>query len=316
MTHETPNPETRFSSIWNHQDHPDQVEEMNKIANNLASPIQPDKKGTLKTKTWGFPSWVMSLLLLLLTQGAFTVYYVMNINSNLLELAKDPVYAVISASLMYSVWIGWMFYTSYVKGQKSIVKDFNLKFKPKDILYGLGLAAIMYALVYGSQYVLHDIFGLNLDGANNGAALFQYSGAWLWVFLFIGGVLGPFCEELWFRGHLLQGIIKSADNQKERFTRLRLTKKSAPVRWYLVQFLQKIKLGLALVVSSTIFGLFHYQGEGDNFGYIYIMIATGTLGLGLGAAYLIFRRLGPSIFAHIIYNSANIILALIFSASI
>lgn len=310
----------RFAHIWNREENSN--DNITEVANKLAENIGNVSSDRLNPKTWGFNNWVINLLIFFAVQVIISVIFLYGTTTNtstpesILNAATNPMFILFNALSMYVVWIGGMAWVTYRHGERSFKKDFKLFFKKWDIFIGLGIAAFLYLFVAGLQILLTDVFHVDLEGSNNGAFLLANDGIWLVIIAFgIASLLGPISEELWFRGFLMQSIFKSVQNQKNKVEKLQLTKENAPVRWRFVLILDKIKYPLALITTSVIFGLFHFQGTFATFGSIFVIIITGTLGLVLGLSALVFKRLGPSIFAHIFYNFSTLAIALIFSTS-
>ena len=316
----TENENTRFSQIWRREDR--EHDEISKIAAGLAEPSAHTNNTISKPKTWGVWNWVRNLALFFLVQLIITgvVIWIVGQTSSdpeqaILDIISNPLFLIVNALSMYAVWIGGMFWVSYRHGEKSLKQDFKVAFKKWDFFIGLGFAAGLFALVYGIQFFFGEILGLDLTGSDNGQWILANEGVWfLLIGVGIASILGPLSEELWFRGFLMQGILKSIKNQETKFNNLHLTPKSSPIRWRIIQFLKKTQNFTAVIVSSIIFGFFHFQGSFDGFGYWLVIIVPGLLGLVLAVMALKFNRLGPSIFAHMIYNFSTLIIGVIAAA--
>lgn len=317
MSTENSAPETRFSQIWNRDSSSN--DEVSKIAAKLANNVGDVSTKKDKERQWGFFDWVKNLFIFFILQLAFGAIWLgladpdVFTNPTLLqETLSSPVFIFLNAILMYITWIGGMLWVTYRKGKRSFKEDFLVKFKKWDVFIGLGIAALLYGIMIGAQFLLSDVFGLNLEGADNGALFLSYSGAWFIIIAVgIASILGPISEELWFRGFLMNSILKTIQNRRDKLEHLNLSEKSAPISWKLVKFFEKIRYPLAVIVSSAIFGMFHFQGSLDGFGYWFIIIATGTLGTVFAIATLVFKRLGPSIFGHVFYNFSTLMIAVI-----
>lgn len=311
------NQEDRFSQIWNRDASSDQ--KISEVAERLATNVGDVSVKPKKPKTWGFFDWVKNLLLFIVVSSVVSVialgFYAPNSGdpNDLLSLTTDPSFLLVNAISMYIVWIGGMFWVTYRKGERSFVKDFKLSFKKWDVFIGLGIAAGLYVIMFGAQLLFSNVLGFDLTGADNGAIFTSLTGFWFVVIAVgIASILGPFCEELWFRGFLMQSILKTIKNRREKLEKLEITAKTAPISWGFVHFFEKIRYPFAVIVSSAIFGFFHFQGSFDGFGYWFIIIATGTLGAVFAIAALYFKRLGPGIFGHIFYNFSTLIIAVTF----
>jgi membrane protease YdiL (CAAX protease family) len=174
-------------------------------------------------------------------------------------------------------FVGWPIVATYRKGQRSLAKDFGLEIRWIDLAWGVlgGIAAIAASIAGGM--VWRVVTGE--DTPSNGAFLPEHpgvaAGLVLWVLI---AVLTPIAEELFFRGLMLRAIGR---------------------RW---------SLPIAVVVSSLVFGSFHFDG-GNGIGHGLFIVAV-TASYGAVFAMLVVRsggRLGPSIIAHSCVNTLGVI---------
>lgn len=309
-SHETSN----FSGIWNRGNNSDQIK---KIADELSQEQLPLGVVSFKNKkkTWGITDALLNFAAFLLVQIAMVIIGIAIVGGNpdaILALTTNPIFLILSSVSMYAVWIGGMWYVTKFKGKNSFKLDFKVWFKKFDVFIGLGIAAALYGLVFLSQKVLTDM-GVDLTGSDNGAVITGMQGIWFILMgIGIASILGPISEELFFRGFLLNSVIKTVDNQTEKIKEQKLDKDEAPFLVGMNKFFQKIKVPLAIILSSAIFGLMHFQGV-ETFGQWYVVIVTGTLGLVFGIASIFFKRIGPGIFAHIFYNGGTLLLSFFLS---
>jgi len=173
-------------------------------------------------------------------------------------------------------FVGWPIVATYRKGQRSLAKDFGLEVRWVDVGWGVlgGVAAIMVSIVGGVLWRL----ATGEDAPGNGDFLPQHpgvaAGIVLWVLI---AVLTPVAEELFFRGLMLRAIGR---------------------RW---------TLPIAVIASSLVFGLFHFEG-GSGIGHGLFIVAV-TASYGAVFAVLVVRsggRLGPSIIAHACVNTLGV----------
>jgi membrane protease YdiL (CAAX protease family) len=297
-----------FAGIW---DLDSKNENIDAVAQELVNKL-PEKGGQKPVKPWGIKSVIGNLLVLLITQIIVSGLLVWAVGSTLDDpadlttaLFASPWIIIGSSLSMYAVWVGGMFVTSYVKGRKSLKKDFWVSFKRFDVLIGLGVAAVLFGFVIGVQWLLGDVLGLDLTGSDNSGAFSALEGAWFFIVgIGIASILGPLSEELFFRGYLMQAIAKSI--------RTRLAKVNSEVEegfslraaiWF-----NKYQYVFAAIISSVVFGFMHFQGA-ETFGQWLVVIITGTLGLVFAVMTIKFRRLGPAIFGHMFYNGATLMIA-------
>lgn len=291
------------------------------------APVNPHKLFPKKKARWGIIEVVNSLVILIVLQVAFAVYLMFdavteNLNAgiedeqviieSILEKATTPTAIIVSSILMYFSWIFMMWYATRFRGYRSFAKDFWLKMKPKDILLGVGVGAVLFGAVQGASYLL-TAMGADLTGSDN-TQVFQGHGPVWGAVLLIGlvGIVGPTMEELFFRGFLMQGLIRHF--RRGNISGPRGTVSHAVQSWNASLFNgylkfrnwgYKHKYTISVVLSSLIFGMMHFSGfqDGNYFGPILIVLITGTLGSAFAILTLKTRRLAPAIFAHITYNS-------------
>lgn len=174
-------------------------------------------------------------------------------------------------------FVGWPIVATYRKGQRSLAEDFGLEVRWVDVGWGVlgGAGAIAVSVVGGIVWKVVT----GEDAPGNGDFLPKHPGLLvglaLWVLI---AVLTPIAEELFFRGLMLRAIGR---------------------RW---------TLPIAVVVSSLVFGLFHFEGTGGVGHGLFIVAVTASYGAVF--ALLVVRaggRLGPSIIAHSCVNTLGVI---------
>jgi membrane protease YdiL (CAAX protease family) len=206
-------------------------------------------------------------------------------------LLMVPVVLALVQFSMYGMWLAYMWWSTNFRGAKSWAKDFGLWFKKRDILIALAATGGLYALEQGVTSLLQALYPkANYSGMDNGAIFSGQSGiSFFLVGIGIAGIIGPICEELYFRGYFLTGI----------------------QRWF-AHYVPRLRGGvvstIAIIVSSAVFGLFHFQGT-DTFGQILVVFFTGGIGAVLAIFRVVFKRLGPGILTHICYNTTGLLLA-------
>jgi len=172
-------------------------------------------------------------------------------------------------------FVGWPLVATYLKGQRSLARDFGLEIRWTDVGWGVlgGFAALAASVAAGIVWVVVS----GDDAPGNGEFLPSspglVGGLLLWVLV---AVCTPIAEELFFRGLVLRAIGR---------------------RW---------GIPVAVALSSLLFGCFHASGL--TFSGLFIVAVTGIYGLVF--ALLVVRadgRLGPAIVAHAVVNSAGIL---------
>jgi len=244
-------------------------------------------------KAWGIKEAALSiaaeilllLLILPVVEGA--------INAGNLPLA---IYATLIGQFggMYAVWMGFMIYSSYFKGQKSWPRDFGFKFKWYDIFIGLGLGLITLTtqnIIIAGMSILNSATATDLVSTTPTVLAATQPAVPYWYSILFGIILpvlcAPFFEELYFRGFIMGSMIRF-------FKRFTDTPK--------LQWMNKFKYLFAATFSSVVFGMIHiqdYHTQGDWM----TPILTGSTGFVLAWAAILFKRLGPGMMGHATHNA-------------
>jgi membrane protease YdiL (CAAX protease family) len=283
---------------------------------------------------WGGTALLTSLAVFLVAQVIFAIILVVHIlfNYDLLSsvqsdniqveqvLYDTPWLLLVSMIVMYIAWLGCMWWVSKYrsgvqKGKKywgAFKDNFRLNnFKKRDIAYGVGIAAAMLGLQYLVLNVLPELapsLKPELEASDNTGPFKNMDGFWFYLIGFgVGGLIGPICEELFFRGFLLRGFENhySYKNSGRNMDTLEdeLGAQSSTIKSMIVSyrnFTHNNRYILATLFSTVLFGLAHFQVGGS-----WITVAlTGLLGLVFAVVTLKTNRLYPAIFAHIVHNSA------------
>jgi membrane protease YdiL (CAAX protease family) len=300
-----------FAGIWDRRQKPEQVvETAKKYAEELP---EVGVKRSTKTVGWGFGSVFVAFIVYLLAQFGVLAIFTAQADptdplGSLNALSTNPVFLVLTALAGYAVWGFAMLITTYKKGLKNFSKEYWFKFKKKDLLIGPGIGLGILVFATGLNWLLSDVVDIDMSGASNTSWLTAQSGAWFIVMAVgLASIIGPFFEELFFRGYAFQGVVKG---REKAFNRSEASTNRLYLWW--VKSSYKIRYTLAVIISSVFFGFMHYQGS-ESFGQWYVVILTGLLGLVFALTTLRFKRLGPAILAHMTYNGCNLLLAVLLS---
>jgi membrane protease YdiL (CAAX protease family) len=180
-------------------------------------------------------------------------------------------------------FLGWPVLASYVKGQKSLARDFGFVFRPVDIGWGLlgGLAVLAITVTFNIFWYI-----VSGDSAPDNSGFLPDSPSLLvGLALFVAvAVVTPIAEEVFFRGLLLRALEK-------RFNTM-----------------------IAVVVSSVVFGSLHLAGvtSAESLSELALhglFIAVVITGYGVVFAVLDVwtGRLWPSIIAHMVINGIGVV---------
>lgn len=154
----------------------------------------------------------------------------------------------------------------------------------RDLGIGAAAGLILWGIVMTVAGWVTTVFDDVESFDNGGSGLDIHAGWFAAIVIITVAVIGaPFFEELFFRG-LVLGVL----------TRRR-------------------SVATAIVIQGVLFGIVHYQ-IGMSFPQIALtVIIISTTGVGLGWLRWHYRRLGPAMIAHGVYNA--IVMTLIFTAT-
>ena len=279
---------------------------------------------------WGGTAMMMSLLLLLVAQLLIAGILIIRVavDSELLQkvlsdssylqvlVSTTPWLLLLGNAFMYLSWVSSMWWvTKYRSGVQKGKKFWNAfkdnfrlnNFKPMDIAFGAGIAVVMVGFQQLVLTGLPQIFPsltAEFEAADNSGTFKSLDGAWFWVIgLGMVTLVGPICEELFFRGFLLRGFSnhygyknsgRNMDVLEEGLAEQAIGLKSMMVSYR--SFTHKYRYVLAIIASSLLFGLVHFQGSWIT------TLMTGILGLVFAIVTIKFKKLYPAIFGHIFHN--------------
>lgn len=170
---------------------------------------------------------------------------------------------------LWATEVGTVLFAGEVRGG-GVRHDFGVYVRALDIPVGLA-AGVAAQVVVSGGYALLDrlVGGLDTDQTARAIAA-KGEGARVVAVLVLFALVGPFVEELFFRGLLMRAME-------------RVTTKT-----------------VALIVTALIFAAIHFE----------LLLLPGLFVAGLLFGYLAQRsgRLGPPIFAHVGFNAATIVL--------
>ena len=231
---------------------------------------------------WGMGDVLIGLLLWLVGGIIASVIVVITVgggtgsSTDLSELGLGAI--AVSLVAGWPGFVGWPIMASWFKGQRSLARDFGLRIRFVDVGWGVlgGVAALAMSVVAG---VVWRLLSDAPEPSNAGFLPSRPSTATAIVLLLLVAVCTPIVEELFFRGLFLRAVGR------------------------------RFGLPWAVVASSIVFGLLHFQGQGVES----LFISGVTAIYGALFALLVIRaggRLGPSIVGHMVVNGVGVAAAL------
>lgn len=291
------------------------------------------KWDAIKNIRWGAMDAFVGMVLLLVLQALVVgVVLIQDALKNPDALAQEDFSAVLSPALMlvsalsmYAAWGFSILWASKRKGFNNLAKDFLVRFKWKhDIIFAIVATIILRITEQIVGYIVVDVIGLNIESSDNAGTVAAQEGIWWFInALLVAAFLAPIFEELFFRGLFLQGVNRtlhrlgnkqrstkfskdaSREYRVETFAALR---KFSTIGKRFIAWVSRHSMALSLAISSTVFGFMHWPGTFDA-GAVYLVCYTGALGVILGFIVLKYKRLGPAILTHILFNMSGVILS-------
>jgi uncharacterized protein len=221
----------------------------------------------------GFVAGQLASSILLLVVATLTGHA-----SQIAQLAARAVPpAWVEVTGLVGLWFGFVgavVLASRVRGTGSVVRDMGLRFRPWDPVIGLLVGGAGQLLLLPVLYLPLEHVVPHLDQRLKEPAQHLtggFPGSDLAVIAFLTVVVVPVIEETFFRGLVLRGL-------------LRVCRGAGPV----------LGVGLAAVADGVIFGLAHFE--------LLELLGLAAFGAVLALMAYKFRRLGPCIFAHGMFN--------------
>lgn len=206
------------------------------------------------------------------------------------------------------VFFGVPYAASRRRGDKSLARDFGLKFHKTDPFIGIGIAIGMQVLGIGLS-ALFTLFHSNLSGADNTTMVTNQAGIFL-ILMTIAAALGaPLFEELFFRGLLMRAFLR-------KFAHVDLAKSDRYQKPPLSPARQRLAVVGSIALTAIIFGIMHAPASTSTShvttaAFILLVSQTTLLGAVLGIVAYKTRRLGVNISAHMAFNTISVVLMLI-----
>ncbi len=198
--------------------------------------------------------------------------------SQIAQLASRPVPpAWVEVTGLVGLWFGFVgaaVFASRLRGTGNVLRDMGLRFRPWDIVVGpvigfAGQIVLLPVLYIPLQHVVPHLDQKLKVPAQHLTGGFP--GADLAVIAVLTVVVVPLVEETFFRGLVLRAL-------------LRTCRGAGPV----------LGVALAAVADGVIFGLAHFE--------LLELLGLSAFGAVLALMAYKFKRLGPGIFAHGMFN--------------
>ena len=204
------------------------------------------------------------------------------------EVDAVGTFSFASAVISYAAIVAVVVLASRRKGLGTLAADFGLRFRPSDILLGLGLGIAAKVFAFVLTVVAVSVTNHTPESGN-----FELSTSPLWIVLngfVVAAVIAPVVEELFFRGL----VLRAANNRV-------LRRGGTAAR----------AVTTAIVASSLSFAALHLYQSPDV--TLLIILGGSTLFIGVVNSRVTLRtgRLGAAIIAHALYNGSSVVFALL-----
>lgn len=192
----------------------------------------------------------------------------------------DPVAQVLGAFI--AIWVpllGTVLVASRLRGRRSLARDFALRFRWIDLLWGGAIGLLARTAV--------SVIEISSSGriAGFGAQLELPGGFLFWFGVLLAPiVIGPIVEELFFRGLVLRAVERRTDRGIGHVA----------------------SASLAVVISAMVFALLHVAQATTVSEAWRVGAGSLVLGLATGAATVLTGRLGAAIVGHVVFNGVLI----------
>lgn len=228
---------------------------------------------------WGLPDVLVWLAIAVLMAWALSQ------PMSLLILGSSSTVQILGTVLAWLVLIVGVLVASYLRGQRSLARDFGLRWRWIDIVWG-----VLIGLLLRAVSTLVEI-GISGRLPSTGATLANAITPVIWLVLLAAGsaLISPFVEELFFRGLALRSILRN------------LPRGTDPL----------FAKSIAVVGSSLLFAFVHVLTSGSVGAAATVGSVTLIAGISFGALAVSTGRLGGAIIAHVVFNTSGLVLSLL-----
>lgn len=171
---------------------------------------------------------------------------------------------------------------TFVRGQRSMTLDFGLRITWLDVLWGIALGLLARTAVSAIEIVSSGRI------AGFGVQLELPQGLLFWFGVLLAPiVIGPFVEELFFRGLVLRAVERRAGDEARPGGRAAAA-------------------SVAVVVSALVFALLHVAQVATVSEAWRVGGGSLVFGLAAGVVTVFTGRLGAAVVGHMVFNGALI----------
>ena len=201
------------------------------------------------------------------------------------EIADSPVYGLFFGTAAFQILQGT--YPWLVSRRKGVGIERDWRFVsslPNDIFIGLLLGVLCLIGAQAATLGSAALVGLKntADASNTGILDDNRGSGWIVGLIFLVVVVAPVVEELLFRGLILR-ILQNTFGSV-----------------------------FAVIASSALFALPHWQGDASWQETVVLLSAIGTVGMVLAIGAVVSNRLGPAVIGHFMFNLTGTTLTLWF----
>ncbi len=215
--------------------------------------------------------------------GALTDVFVDDADSSVVEVAETSVFAIFVLTLGFQIIQGCFPWIHSHRRGFTIAQDWHFRSElPGDLAAGVLMAIGCFGGAQVATLGTAWVVGLkNTDDASNTDILVDNQDSpWIIGIILLVVVGAPLAEELLFRGFLLRTL-------QRRFGSI-----------------------FAIVVSSLVFAIPHWQADASWQETIVLLSALAVVGLVLAIGAVVTDRLGPAIIAHFLFNATGTLITL------
>lgn len=207
----------------------------------------------------------------------------------LIGIKLNPEIIGVLSMAMYLVWVAGAIIAWKINKIK-IKEVFNFKkITPNKVLLSLGVAfaAQLAGILVGE--LITNLTGQKLEGNTTEILNKDMPSALIIIGVFTALLFAPICEEILFRGLILDGFINTSRK---------------------IKFKEGWAIGVSVVLSSVLFGLAHLTGFTLN--TLMTFFVTGLFGAWLAFIRIRTGSLSLNILTHIFFNLSAVILIFLF----